>query len=1326
MLLRAWDRVATAPVSRRFSPRTTIMRRVESYSRRAQHKSCPTAHQPEPVFQQVLIDEPTPERPARRQKVAAQLPNEVEPELLGVCGKPLETSEVQALVAQAESMSTPLHCQGLSLTFSIATVLDRYLHHPSLNLLRDVRDARQGKLRQVSGTKRWRDDEDAQRRRPGSFSLKLYRRLTPLLADSWTKLGLVSKETAAAAMTSRVNNKPRRDPRRRLANEGVPELSMIGDTTEPDSSRDLVVPPVTTAESISPLKRKARLDLHLENAQDRFRSKMVKLDPIASSVSDTASPTKSPLPSTPHEKDTRGDMEQGVASAGRAFSERLLPSGGLDTDVKTFKAPSYCDTTTIDTDDMYEGIDDTESPVRRPRGPTPSRWQRLAPTTPLPNAATLPSTPGSKIMNADVQNLMDSIPRSVDGPVSTPNHWEREPRSFHFDSQLGNDSSDRTKSQVTFKGHLHPAESTGSRRAQRLVESKRRKSEPLVQLHLKKLQQARRQSASPSKLFPLAEEEPLVYSSPSHPAMTPSYLADTPVPTTKQSAQALPGQSRDNDVTAPLPSFFKNRSPIKGLRNATTPFHDRNTYDIDVRHNLDIFGAMTPTKVQKKAATTDADSKKESVQQLADMVEDQCDGNANVMVMEENGKFIVRFKLPIEFAAMFPQSQGHDESHFTTSPSAISSSPRLSFAGYRAPTTALAQANFTATMPGNTELDQTEDLSQSEQLSDGLTASHASPTKGSPSSPFVRPTITVSEFPEDKTLIVGDFDVTAAVQTPAGPRQSNIDSASASSPAGFDTPTAQTITTEMHGELSSSIISEPSFEPTFQTPTHGHLNFTPTRNSTIEQQPTPQLQREPPSSARTPQFLHHDAALGDQTLIVGDFDATFGQPVQTPTGLAMSTPEPPSPNSLVGLDTPTGQQTMRDEPAASSPISDLDFEPTFQTPTHGHLDFAPENTSPAESPSAEQSQPGKTQQELSPQTPAATKRASPQLTTSFTPVNKPTPQQVSTPVATQSTSAPRNSSASKAAQTASAEAVRTRERQHDDDSPGRAFMRDFIKRSAKPKRPSTTDTGSPIAHTSARPPLGAKSPNMGSDSPEKNKRKRQADDQESGGKPGKEPSPKKPRKEARSGKLSQKGEKTAAAAKKAAVGDPSAEANVRRSSRLNTKEVKSALPTAIKLGRVSAKDTRPILNSAVRNEQAELTRQTNLNTRRNRGNAESVPQILARVSSSEASGDDDADELSNEPVVSKGGKAVTWKTPIAAHQVEKPKRGRPAQTISATPAANSKATKAEKVARIEKTVPTPKSSRPSRIAKPAGKSLGRTNNGTPAKRVTRSRACKDE
>ncbi|KAG5950625.1 hypothetical protein E4U53_004739 [Claviceps sorghi] len=308
-----------------------------------------------------------------------------------------------------------------------------------------------------------------------------------------------------------------------------------------------------------------------------------------------------------------------------------------------------------------------------------------------------------------------------------------------------------------------------------------------------------------------------------------------------------------------------------------------------------------------------------------------------------------------------------------------------------------------------------------------------------------------------------------------------------------------------------------------------------------------------------------------------------------------------------------------------------------------------------------------------------------------------------------------------------------------DDSPGRDYMRDFIRRTSR-RRLSTTDTGSPIAPPLKRTPLGTKSSNT--PSPQKLKRKANSDIQipePESSKAAPEPVLKRARRSVQLGtrqpsasnetkehanrsqtsKVSLHPEAAADAAD--AVDDQEDHAEMstgngtgtRRSTRIRSQQSipgaasKSSIPTAIRLssrpgtGRVG-------LNSSTRTEQQDLSHQTRMNTRKNKGNAEHPSQVLARCQ------EGNVDEESGESVPigrpRTGGKNVGWKTPLEAHHEERPKKARTTATYKV---------KASGIAKPSK--PATTAQKQQRTAKVAA-TLGMSQNGTPAKptRVTRS------
>lgn len=363
---------------------------------------------------------------------------------------------------------------------------------------------------------------------------------------------------------------------------------------------------------------------------------------------------------------------------------------------------------------------------------------------------------------------------------------------------------------------------------------------------------------------------------------------------------------------------------------------------------------------------------------------------------------------------------------------------------------------------------------------------------------------------------------------------------------------------------------------------------------------------------------------------------------------------------------------------------------------------------------------------------------SPTLNLSFTPVNSRSP--------TGSESAQQAESIPESPPTVTTEIVETVSAQsHDYDSPGRDYMREFIRRS-RPKRPSTTEAGSPVRQTAKRKPLGPKSPNT--ESPKKSKRKHEKDHNQHES-PLKKLTNASPKKIHRSGKASSKrlvaanendeeetksldvntvSSTTAIADEDEDDAEMDSEAS-RRSSRLRNQQtrlpsIKSAIPTPIKIGRNSG----PTLNSAVRSEQQELTSQTRMNTLRNRGNAEYPAQFLAKQS--EGAQTDSEPELRESSCENEGRKCVNWSNPLAMYQEDSQDRGketgktskRAKNTATSAVAVNNKS-KSVQMSGIAKPVTRAKTTADKERTARLAEHFGMVSNGTPAKpqRSTRSR-----
>lgn len=1032
----------------------------------------------------------------------------------------------------------------------------------------------------------------------------------------------------------------RRDPRDYLTALGQTDLTAITDATEPDSTY-VPMKPITPAWT-SAARRKARLSSYaLEGPKDKQTSV-----PANTNFSSGDCPAEPRPPSTPvPENDTPAVPVQ----TSPEHPSDYAPNGPT----KVFRVPSYSGSTTDEDEIEDVPAEPQPSPVKRPGAPTPSRWSRAEPSTPAQWATTLPATPAA----ANSLGLLAAAPASATSQP-TPPFWKKfekmaSPQDATF--QFSDASFEETQASERYSVF-------GSK-------SDRRRSEPLLQ-HLLK-DRARRFSASPQKFF--AGNDQFDESS----AASPSTPARPQRNSMGNIGSAKTGN--DSDFYTPLPSYLKPNINLSQKVN-DSPAKRNGVYNIDMRQNLDIFGTQAPRNKPNEETT--------KVQELANIAEEKCGGDAKIVVTQENGKLVIRFKLPTKYASMFPQSQGFDESRFTVTPSVISS-PRIRFNAHE----------FKAPV-----------------ASEGLTFADI---PGDPMS-FVEPSIAAERPP-----------VPAHGAAPEGSESSSLSELD-------HTPTIDAFMEVNAGPPASEPTRLPQNED-LSTPSR---QVSPTKSVSFALPPTARSERARFSArlSSPTKKPHTPLAADDRTLIVGDFDAIsrldMSTEMHTTTDADIDSPADQS--SLV--ETPT-QQLQREamEAPSSGLISDLSFEPTLQTPTYGHIHFSPSrvgnatptpaNQASEETPEAKptRASPTKNSTASTPSrgTPKAAAEAapvfSPPLATSFTPVNKPAPRsKPATPTPNGDSTSKDPGSAQNNAQSVAPETTNSQsEELKYEDSPGRDYIQAFIRRS-KPKRPTATETGSPVANPTARQPLGDKSPNTGSPSPQKGKRKMEAEteEQDSPTKPSeKEPPSKKPRRPVKSTK-SETGNKikTEAEAEKPVDQGASSSQEVetkatgayeppRRSSRIKKQPTespapKSSIPTAIKINRAGA--SRGNLNS-VRNEQAELTRQTSLNTKRNRGNSESVQQVLARCSE-ELSGEDD--EAVVEPKPSKRGKNVGWRDPLESfQQTPKPRRGKAAPKPKATQGNTG----------ITKSKAGPKS----RISQ-AAKNLGMAGNGTPAKRMTRA------
>lgn len=876
-----------------------------------------------------------------------------------------------------------------------------------------------------------------------------------------------------------------------------------------------------------------------------------------------------------------------------------------------------------------------------------------------------------------------------------------------------------------------PDQANEARRTKNLNKARRRQSEPFVKSLLRS--QARRSSISPQKeksqavsrkslpapaLSPLSFERK-VGKKPMRASMDATITSDMSMNESAQSPLGYFQDATDTNVSDHTLAMTRKAFPGTVDHHHVTP--SRDVYNVDVRRNPDIFSYQPATSPASSISP-------ESIDQLAKMAEDRCNGHAKVVVVQEDNRLFVRFKLPAKYAPMFPESQGRHESNFSMSPS-ISNSPRINFKGHQmqsgdvteTPATdnrlrnSLASPNPTALGYTPTRVAASSPLKQlssvrtpaeetavnADRFDDSLpsfpnfTALERTPTHLAQSSPLkpldsiqesAEPTSSPPQSPStaclDKTLIVSDFgNSISEYQSPIqAARSTHI--AETTAPAQ-DSPIQSSTSTLTHVESTPSLPgSSPTKEP---SPTQN----LPSIDKQAEQPNLPLMENPPPISRPN----------------------VYGQSQASPSTSA---------NELFStINTPSVRAASA---KSSSPPTAIH---------HGEV-----SSQPADNNSQSAATPERTTSAM----PAATENSSivgsPTLVTSFTPVNQsPTgrisatgspnshqPEVTNAAASTHGThntppAAAMSSSAMADTKSAAAEVLA-----QDDDSPGRDYLRNFLRKN-KPKRQSTTETGSPIALPAKRNPLGAKSPNTASPARTKRKLETEAQDAQSpvknatehASKKVRRPKSTKPRAESKEAEEQAAPALTPEAATEVAdtadtvEDDAEMDSTARRSTRLRNHAPavpKSSIPTAIKLGRSGGRG--PGLNSASRSEQHDVTTQTRTNTRKNRGNAEYPAQVLEKYPKrqEEETSDRDSSESSD-----KARKRVGWKDPLESHHEEKPEKPKRGKGVAKATLGNSGIAKPAKTG--------PQRQRTSKLAE----TLGMAGNGTPAKpqRMTRSR-----
>lgn len=1142
-----------------------------------------------------------------------------------------------------------------------------------------------------------------------------------LIVDLWCHNGLKIKETELVKRMYALQAATR-GTRQHLAAAGVTDLSTITDATEPETTYDFN-PPTNRATSLSAADRKARLSAYMP----------------------TFGKSVSPLRHFVSTSDANNPKNDGAASPQR---HAPVPASPIRTGTYGFEYST--------------GTSSGDNTVTS-----------LPPTTPARNVAA--ATPSAlRTPRRDPVDLSASLRASGHCTVqTTPKSWKK--LNTTEDVAAAFNFAGKSCEQSAF---IPQNESMSF-----IKPSSRRRSEPLLQSVLK--DRTSRASLPPQMFFGADQFDNTVSTNHASPART--------------TRSSIGSTFVSGELTAPLGPYFKPRpgpSPVKEATPTTpgTPLR----YEIYCSENPDIFGKKTPVSKQplpqlpedspyedpaasphQSPAMTPAVN--EAVKDLATLAQNYCGSEAKVFVTQEEGKLKVRFKLPTKYANLFPGNQGTETSHFS-SELEMPHSPRIRFpppqrsrqgspermsparkalvrGNYRQPLTGSPLRDIAATFmdrmhtrdeqpdaevmnentPGheNTNCDAPS-AGQSAMAFDFATASerrrqlnlssNLSSFTSSMQTPTQRPAQTplqqaatpafAPSFSNDETLVMHDFDSARMLppshQSTAEAEQQPVD-ASIIENTSILTPTAQ-LQREAMEAPGSTVPSELNFTPTFATPTSSSLAFTP--SITVASA----------GHSRTPNkvqqsTLRHSSELG--------LNQSFATPTNGSFDATNTKPHASAGHSEHGTESPNKDSQVDAEKTPLDPVNHTPQATEAETFTPLKSSFTPVNK-----PATQRKEVITTTSEaqiaksVSKKTPTKARKAD---TTTPTSHDKPSATKAPTPKSAN------EQSETEAASGQDQAAVTTTSKGDGHYEDNRDYLIRFMQ-SAKPKKPrsSTTDNGSPISSTTSRPPLGVKSPNA---SPSPRKRKNDENEPASSSpikkkaKKMTDTAPKGPKRPAKGPKktTTQAKQGTVAAVDPYEVVDedmPTAEANEqsdkapsRRSTRIRAQPAgsnapKSSIPTPIKVSsRAGAgRGNNPTgMTSGGRNEQAELTRKTAQNTKRNKFKAESVQDTLARVSEELKSGSEgEESEVKSKP--SQRGNNVAWDPTLVRFQTtpqENEATGRGKATLGKTGVSKPKGTPAKKTSAASSTVPKGRSQ--------AAKKLGMAANGTPAKPATRAR-----
>ncbi|OPB46436.1 hypothetical protein A0O28_0065570 [Trichoderma guizhouense] len=1153
----------------------------------------------------------------------------------------------------------------------------------------------------------------------GGNGYAIYSELHPILSRAMqsgvTEIDVNMASIAEAGVHLRSMS---RNPRVLLAASGMPELSDIADDSEPSSVLTLE-PNESMSDAKSPTKRASTQSPSPTKGSKSFRKRLsdtiVRLLP-GSSPRAEPSPIKPSSPPTPS-KDFESPRQQTpsitIPKSPSASKSPLLSANSTPGVVrwsnrsskespfarwrpKRKSEPARLSTTPSsprnDSSTFDISMEDNSimfgSPVHqsRPNAPTPSKWSGLLSSTPSQKASSAAATPANDRASL---GLVKSLPEWMQHNKSPATLEKYDPSNIEF--RPSSPSFTNSASWVNVP--------TDSIEIERTKIVRRRKSEPLVRNMLKShtlrrtslSPQIRSRGAKPTIDEPAFASDNSISRIPEH-SQT-SNLFNSSATQSNTLINAATEQTRDMDAQDMQAQDMDAQDMLAQGVDPEDPhdFHrlswdykaqiedmlrERRNAPPPVRHPDDVFD--DPNDRYRRESPPPHNP----VERLARLAETGCYDKAGVRIAERGERLLVQFKLPIKYIEHFPQDSTAGRDPWRPDPQAL---------------------YFQRKFPGETP--SPEPRQRSEWSSSPLAEEEShladktlvvSDFGGSPSKRASLSAENEESHLVNETLVVTDFGSPVMPLTSPGPEYfyPNNDSLIVSD---FGSP-AKPSTSPDHEDLYPSdntlIVSDFATSPA--------KRGSSSRQSIATSSPAPASQKVPFTPA-------------DQ-FIIPDYVTTSERKVYQP-GMVYK----PDMNSqpLVAPELPTIPELPVNSELVvntdSSSLSDLENTPPLNESSALSIAIMAAENAGEQSAYADA--------EPSPADSTTTNDPTSTSPISFTPVNQASAQK----------KAASPTLSNKQGSSTSPESGKPYPISHD-DTPERDYLRDFIRRS-KPRRLSTTETGSPIAIAPVqRQPLGARSPNMETQPKEKRKfesSEGEENENEPEAKP--EPAAKRVRRVHRTTPPKPKpvatmnhsddedplakdvaptSVKTSDAVDELANDEEQKEAPVpatsRRSSRLKTKPSaipKPSTPAPTKVGRGRPPNTL----GSVRNEQQDLVHQTRANTRRNKGNAEYPAQFLARHSEEEEEEESQQDEA--ETSKAGRGKSVVWKEPLASYQEEeKPKRGRPAKAKATVVGSRVSKPAAKPSAAAQK-------QRSSRIA--AG--LGMAGNGTPApKRATRA------